>query len=67
MKITEEIIKELECALNMRGKDGTPIWDDGDEISVKIAGTFKNDKFIVIQNNTKRPFVRSQPNEEISK
>lgn len=68
MKITEEIIKEIECALDMRGKDGTPIWDDGDEISVKVAGTFKNDKFIVIQNNTKRPFVPSQPTpEQISK
>ena len=52
MKLTEDIIKELECALDMRGKDGNPIWEDGDDISVKVAGTFKNDKFIVIQNNT---------------
>lgn len=67
MKITQEIIKEIECALDMRGKDGLPIWDDGDEIFVKVAGTFKNDKFIVIQNNTKRPFIPSQATEEISK
>lgn len=65
MKLTEDIIKELECALDMRGKDGNPIWEDGDDISIKVAGTFKNDKFIVIQNNTKRPFEPSQPNPDL--
>jgi len=28
MKITEDIITRLEKALDMRKKDGTPIWSD---------------------------------------
>jgi hypothetical protein len=29
-------------------------WDTTDELEVKIAGTLPRDKFIVIQNKTKR-------------
>ena len=29
-------------------------WDKNDELKVCIAGTLKKDKFIVIQNTTKR-------------
>lgn len=65
MKLTEEIIKEIQCALDMRGKDGEPIWEDGNELEVKVAGTFKNDKFIVIQNKTKRPKLISEPNPDL--
>jgi hypothetical protein len=43
----------------MRKKDGTPIWEDGTEIEFGIAGTFANDKFIVI--NKKRPREESTP------
>lgn len=60
MKITQEIIKQLECALDMRGKDGNCIWNDGDTIVVKIGGTFKNDKFIVLHNETKREEAKSK-------
>ena len=60
MKLTPELIKEIERALDMRGKDGNPIWEDGDEITVSVAGTFKNDKFITIQNRTRRPYEPSQ-------
>ena len=56
MKITPKIIKDLEQALDTRKKDGTPIWDDGDEIEVCVAGTFVADKFITILNRTKNPY-----------
>jgi len=59
MKITDDIIARLEEALDMRKKDGTPIWEDGTEIEFGIAGTFANDKFIVI--NKKRPREESTP------
>ena len=62
MKITKQIIKDIEKALDTRKKDGTPIWNDGDEISVNIAGTFAADKFITLTNKTKNPVVSSQPN-----
>jgi len=59
MKITQEIISELECALDMRKKDGTPVWEDGTEIEFGIAGTFAADKFITI--NKVRPREESTP------
>ena len=40
MKITQKIIDDLEKALDMRKKNGEEIWEDGDEISVNIAGTW---------------------------
>ena len=55
MKITKQIIKDLEKALDTRKKDGTPIWDDGDEIEVCVAGTFVADKFITVLNRSKNP------------
>ncbi len=55
MKLTKDLKKRIEEALDMRKKDGTPIWDDGDEISVNIAGTFVADKFITLTNKTKNP------------
>ena len=62
MKITQKIIDDLEKALDMRKKNGEEIWNDGDEISVNIAGTFAADKFITLTNKTKNPVVSSQPN-----
>ena len=61
MKITQEIIDALEKALDMRKKNGDEIWEDGDEISVNIAGTFAADKFITLANKTKNPVVSSVP------
>ena len=55
MKITKQIIKDLEKALDTRKKDGTPIWDDGDEIEVCLAGTFAADKFITLINRRTNP------------
>jgi len=59
MKITDEIISRIEKALDMRKKDGTPIWTDDDELQIDVAGTFANDKFIVIKKKT--PRVESNP------
>ena len=59
MKITKQIIDDLEKALDMRKKDGTPVWEDGDELKVNIAGTFVADKFITITNTTKNPYKGS--------
>ena len=60
MKITQKIIDDLEKALDMRKKNGDPVWDDGDEISVNIGGTFAADKFISLTNKTKNPVVPSK-------
>ena len=57
MKITQKIIDDLEKALDMRKKNGDEIWNDGDEISVNIAGTFAADKFITLTNKTKNPVI----------
>ena len=59
MKLTDELIAEIECALDMRKKNGDVIWEDGDDIEVQIAGVFANDKFIVIKNRTKSPVISS--------
>ena len=59
MKITEEIIKEIECLLDMRKKNGDVIWEDGTELQFSIAGTFAADKFIVIKKKEAR--VESNP------
>ncbi len=61
MKLTQKIIDDLEKALDMRKKSGDEIWEDGDEISVNIAGTFAGDKFITLTNKTKNPVVSAEP------
>ena len=61
MKLTQKIIDALEKALDMRKKNGEEIWNDGDEISVNIAGTFAADKFITLTNKTKNPVVSAEP------
>ena len=61
MKITQKIIDDLEKALDMRKKSGDEIWEDGDDISVNIAGTFAGDKFIRLTNRTKNPVVSAAP------
>ena len=59
MKLTDEIIAEIECCFDMRKANGDVVWEDGDEIEVKIAGTFASDKFITILNRTKNPVISS--------
>jgi|TARA_B100001250_G_scaffold60302_1_gene47037 hypothetical protein len=53
LKLTQKIIDDLEKALDMRKKDGTPVWNDGDDIQVCIAGTWAADKFITLLNRSK--------------
>ena len=54
MKLTQKIIDDLEKALDMRKKNGDPVWDGGDEIDVCLGGTFANDKFISLINRPER-------------
>ena len=59
MKLTQKIIEDLEKALDMRKKNGDPIWDDGDDIDVCIGGVFVADKYISILNRTKNQVISS--------
>ena len=61
MKLTKEIIDKIQEAMLHTKKDGTVNWKDTDEIEVNLAGTFANDRFIVIKNKTKDPVVSAAP------
>ena len=61
MKLTQELIDQIQEAMLHTKKDGTVNWKDTDEIEVNLAGTFANDRFIVIKNKTKDPIVSAQP------
>ena len=61
MKLTQEIIDQIQEAMLHTKKDGTVNWKDGDDIEVQIAGTFAKDKFIVLKNATKNPWEPAQP------
>ena len=53
MKLTQEIIDQVQEAMKHTKKNGDLNWEDGDEIDVNLAGTFAADRFIVIKNRTK--------------
>ena len=53
MKLTQEIIDQVQEAMKHTKKNGDINWEDGDEIDVCLAGTFAADRFIVIHNRTK--------------
>ena len=53
MKLTEELIDQIQEAMLHTKLNGDLNWHDGDEIEVNLAGTFAADKFIVIVNRTK--------------
>ena len=53
MKLTQEIIDQIQEAMLHTKRDGTVNWQDDDEIEVNLAGTFAADRFIVIVNRTK--------------
>ena len=53
MKLTKEIIDQIQDAMNHTKRNGDVNWQDGDEIDVCLAGTFAADRFIVIHNRTK--------------
>tara|TARA_B100001057_G_scaffold6465_1_gene5880 strand:- start:3477 stop:3656 length:180 start_codon:yes stop_codon:yes gene_type:complete len=53
MKLTQEIIDQIQEAMLHTKKNGDINWEDGDDIDVNLAGTFAADRFIVIVNRTK--------------
>jgi frataxin-like iron-binding protein CyaY len=61
VKLTQELIDQIQEAMLHTKKDGSINWKDGDEVVVQLAGTFANDRFIVIKNKTKDPVVSAQP------
>ena len=61
MKLTQEMIDEIQELMNHTKKDGSMNWVDGDEIRISLAGTFAADRFIVIGNESKKPWVPAEP------
>ena len=61
MKLTQEIIDQIQEAMEHTKLNGDLNWLDGDEIEVRLAGTFAADKFIVIKNASKKPWVPANP------
>ena len=46
MKLTQEVIDQIQEAMNHTKKNGDINWEDGDEIDVCLAGTFAADRFM---------------------
>lgn len=61
MKLTQELIDQIQEAMKHINLKGEINWKDGDDIEVQIAGTFAKDKFIVIKNTSKNPWVPANP------
>ena len=61
MKLTQELIDQIQEAMLHTKKDGSINWKDDDEVVVQLAGTFAADRFIVIGNESKKPWVPAEP------
>ena len=61
MKLTQEIIDQIQEAMLHTNLKGAINWKDGDDIEINVAGTFAKDKFIVIKNKTNDPVVSAAP------
>ena len=61
MKLTQELIDKIQEAMLHTNLKGEINWKDGDDIEVQIAGTFAKDKFIVLKNVSKNPWVPAEP------
>ena len=61
MKLTQEMIDKIQELMNHTKKDGTTNWIDGEDIKISLAGTFAADRFIVIANESKKPWVPANP------
>jgi hypothetical protein len=61
MKLTQELIDQIQEAMLHTKKNGDINWKDSDEVVVQLAGTFAADRFIVIKNKTKDPVVSAEP------
>ena len=55
MKLSQEVIDQIQDAMNHTKKDGTVNWQDDDDLEVCLAGTFAADKFITIINRRTNP------------
>ena len=64
MKLTQKLINKIQKAMLHTNLKGEINWKDGDDIEVQIAGTFAKDKFIVIKNISKNPWVPAEPHPE---
>ena len=64
MKLTQELTDKIQEAMLHTNLKGEINWKDGDDIEVQIAGTFSKDKFIVIKNISKNPWVPAEPHPE---
>ena len=53
MKLTQEVIDQIQEAMLHTKMNGDVNWKDGDEIEVCLGGTFAGDKFIAIHNRTR--------------
>ena len=60
MKLTQELIDQIQEAMLHTNLKGEINWKDGDDIQVQIAGTFAKDKFIVLKNASKNPWEPAQ-------
>ena len=61
MKLTQELIAQIQEAMLHTNLKGEINWKDGDDIEVQIAGTFAKDKFIVLKNTSTNPWEPAQP------
>ena len=61
MKLTQELIDQIQEAMLHTKKNGDINWKGTDEVVVQLAGTFAADRFIVIKNKTKDPVVSAEP------
>ena len=61
MKLTQELIDKIQEAMLHTYLKGEINWKDGDDIEVLIAGTFAKDKFIVLKNASKNPWIPAEP------
>ena len=59
MKLTQEMIDEIQELMNHTKKNGDLNWIDGEELQINLAGTFAADRFIVIRNVSKKPWEPS--------
>lgn len=61
MKLTQELIDQIQEAMLHTKKNGDINWKEDDEVVVQLAGTFAADRFIVIKNKSKDPVVSAEP------
>ena len=53
MRLTQDVIDNIQIVMNHTKMNGETNWKDGDKIDVCLGGTFAGDKFISIINRTR--------------